>query len=162
MFVFPCCSIVMLVCRGAFCNQIVTLDPWGTSWGCHSAQDIATYREAILSLEEDKQWSKAIDILDEAQSSSWCHQLSPLWLSLFLFPKHSQTVPGSSSQIATRRRCIPRHHQGFDAQIFIDVWRLTSTPSPLFIVVQHKSWTILDPWIDRLRSFNVHTRWCKT
>ena len=30
------------------------------------AEDIATYREAILSLEQDQYWSKAIDILDEA------------------------------------------------------------------------------------------------
>lgn len=32
------------------------------------AEDIATYREAILSLEQDQYWSKAIDILDEAAS----------------------------------------------------------------------------------------------
>ena len=29
-------------------------------------KDLATYREAILSLEEDQQWRKAIDILEEA------------------------------------------------------------------------------------------------
>lgn len=33
-----------------------------------AAKDIATYREAILSLEEDHHWRKAIDILDEADT----------------------------------------------------------------------------------------------
>lgn len=125
-------------CLGSnFCNQNMTLDPFHTTWSCHSAQDIATYREAILSLEEDKQWSKAIDILDEAQT--W-KLMSSTVIALgleFVFISQARAArlqPDEDAYRATIRASMLRFFKRCVKM------QLTSTPSPLFIV-QHE-------WID--------------
>lgn len=122
-------------CLGSnFCNQNVTLDPLGTTWSCHSAQDIATYREAILSLEEDKQWSKAIDILDEAQS--WKLMSSTVIALGLEFFFNSQTGPRLEQQDCNLMKMHTAQPSGLQCLEFCRCvkMQLTLTPSPLFIV----------------------------